>query len=260
MWLRLVVATTGVALMTVAPTCLLAQDAAAGTAETNDFVMGNDAAAHVSDGPLGAIEVAPDQRLSVRTYQYRNFGGNPAMRPSTGLGYRPGRDGDIGAVRIDGLDDLRKAWEFGGILEYGYSDPADPRTRAGIDVQIAPGSLGAGDGWLLQPGASYTTPFSERWQFNARVYSTLTSPAAANGALQLDSRRGGGGAGWMNSESASKDVGINLGLAYDVGENWRLGTGAGFSRMIGKPSESTPFDEKQSANQLFGGVVVKYKF
>lgn len=253
-------AVAGLALVAAATHAARAQDAAAEGAGSGDFFLENGAAAHVSDNPLGSIELAPDQRLSVRTYQYRDFGGRSPVRPGLGLGYRPSRNGDIGEARIDGIDDLSKAWEYGGILEYGYSDPSDPRTRAGIDLQIAPGSLGAGDGWLLQPGASYTTPFSERWQFNARVYSTLTSPNSASGALQLDSRQGRGGAGWMSSESPYKDVGVNLGLAYDVNENWRLGTGAGLSRIIGKPGDSASFDEKQSATQLFGGVVVKYKF
>lgn len=253
-------AVAGLVLVMAAPTLARAQDAAAGITESGDFIMENGAAAHVSSDPVGSIELAPDQRLSVRTYQYRDFGGNGAARPGLGLGYRPSRNGDIDSARIDGLEDLSKAWEYGGILEYGYSDPADPKTRAGIDLQIAPGNLGAGDGWLLQPGASYTTPFSERWQFNARVYSTLAAPGSSGGALRLDARQGQSGAGWMSSESSYKDVGLNLGLAYDVDENWRLGTGAGFSRMIGQPGDSASFDEKQSANQLFGGVVVKYKF
>lgn len=254
-------AIAGAALLMAAATHAHAQSPSDALAEGGGIrIENNGAASEVSDDALGSIELAPDQRLSVRTYRYRDFGGNSAVGPGSGLGYRPSRDGDIDTARIEGLEDLSRAWEYGGILEYGYSDPAQPRTRAGVDIQIAPGSLGASDGWLLQPGASYTAPVSERWQFNARVYSTLTSPNSSSGALQFDSRLGRGGAGWMNSESAQKDVGVNLGLAYDVSENWRLGTGAGLSRMIGKPNESASFDEQQSATQLFGGVVVKYKF
>lgn len=242
----------------LASTAAYGQGAAGDLGQENYLLMDDGSTAQVSEDPIGAIDLSGDQRLSVRTYQYRDFSATAARRPGMGVGYRPSRDGDLNVAQIDGIEDLSKAWDTGGIVEYGYNDPSDPRTRAGIDIRIAPGDVNASDGWLLQPGASYSLPFSERLQFNARVYSTIVSPGAAS-ALPTD-RQARGGAGWMNSDNMFQDVGVNLGLAYDVNENWRLGTGAGVSRMIGRPGEAATLDDEPAATQFFGGVVLKYKF
>lgn len=228
-------------------------------AGSDAYLLMNGAAARVSEDPVGSLDLSGDQRLSVRTYQYRDFSGGTARQPYAALGYRPYRDGDLDPAKLSGIDDLSKAWDYGGILEYGFSDPDDPRNSAGINIRIAPGEGSVGEGWLLQPGASYSRPVSDRWQFNARVYSTIMSPSPSANALQLD-RQTSGGSAWMNGDSAFQDVGVNLGLNYDVNENWRLGTGAGVSRMIGRPGDSSAVNDEPSATQFFGGVVLKYKF
>jgi hypothetical protein len=234
-----------------------AEDAPA-VADGPGFVMESGAPAYLSDEPVGSIGLSSEQRLSLRTYQYRNFGVPRTGRSAVALGYQPSREGDLDAAAIEGLDDLSEAWDTGGILEYGYSDPDEPRTRAGIDVRIAPGDVNAGDGWVFQPGASYTTPFFDRWQFNARVYSTIAPPSSSSGGMYLD-RQARNSSGW-NSESTFQDVGVNLGFAYDVNDSWILGTGAGVSRMLGRPDEAAALDDEPGATQFFGGVVLKYKF
>lgn len=237
-------------------TVAAAQDAPA--ADGPGFVMESGAPAYLSDDPVGSIGLSSDQRLSLRTYQYRSFTAPRSGRSGAGLGYQPSREGDLDVPAIEGLDDLSQAWDTGGIVEYGYSDPDDPRTRAGIDVRIASGDINAGDGWMLQPGASYTTPFLDRWQFNARVYSTIAPPSSSSGSMYLD-RQARNGAAW-NSDSTFQDVGVNLGLAYDVNDSWILGTGAGVSRMLGRPDDARTLDDEAAATQFFGGVVLKYKF
>lgn len=234
-----------------------AQDAPA-VVDGPGFVTESGAPAYMSDEPVGSIGLSPEQRLSLRTYQYRSFGEGVRGRSQFAMGYQPSREGDLDAASIEGIDGLSEAWDTGGILQYGYSDPDDPRTRAGIDVRIAPGDINAGDGWLLQPGASYTTPFFERWQFNARVYSTIAPPSSSSGGMYLD-RQSRNSAGW-NSDSTFQDVGVNLGLAYDVTDSWILGTGAGVSRMLGRPDEAAGLDDEPAATQFFGGVVLKYRF
>lgn len=248
-------AAAGLALVSFAAA---AQDAPP-SADGPGFVMESGAPAYLGDEPVGSIGLSPDQRLSLRTYQYRSFGAPTAGRSGFSLGYQPSREGNLDVSAIEGLDDLTEAWDTGGILEYGYSDPDDPKTRAGIDVRIAAGDINAGDGWLLQPGASYTTPFLDRWQFNARVYSTIAPPSSSSGSMYLD-RQARNGAAW-NSDSTFQDVGVNLGIAYDVNDSWSLGTGAGVSRMLGRPDEKAVApDDEPAATQFFGGVVLKYKF
>ena len=254
---RFIRAAAALALLLALTATAVAQDAPA-VVDGPGFVTESGAPAYMSDEPVGSIGLSPEQRLSLRTYQYRSFGEGARGRSQFTLGYQPSREGDLDAAAIEGIDGLSEAWDTGGILQYGYSDPDDPRTRAGIDVRIAPGDINAGDGWLLQPGASYTTPFFERWQFNARVYSTIAPPSSSSGGMYLD-RQSRNSAGW-NSDTTFQDVGVNLGLAYDVTDSWILGTGAGVSRMLGRPDEAARLDDEPAATQFFGGVVLKYKF
>lgn len=237
-------------------TAAAAQDAQ--VVDDPGFVMESGAPAYFSDEPVGSVGLSPEQRLSLRTYQYRSFGAPRSGRSGLALGYQPSREGDLDVSTIEGLDDLSQAWDTGGVLEYGYSDPDDPRTRAGVDVRIAPGDINAGDGWLLQPGASYTMPLLDRWQLNARVYSTIAPPSSSSGSMYLD-RQARNGSAW-NSDSTFQDVGVNLGLAYDVNDSWIVGTGAGVSRMLGRPDDAATLDNEPAATQFFGGVVLKYKF
>jgi hypothetical protein len=254
---RFIRTAAAMALLMVGVTAAAAQEAPA-VVDGPGFVTEIGAPAYMSDEPVGSIGLSPEQRLSLRTYQYRSFGDTPRSRSQLAMGYQPSREGDLDATAIEGIDDLSEAWDTGGIVQYGYSDPDDPRTRAGIDVRIAAGDINGRDGWLVEPGARYTTTVFDRWQFNPRDYSTIAPPSSSSGGMYLD-RQARNSAGW-NSESTFQDVGVNLGLAYDVNDSWILGTGAGVSRALGRPDEAARLDDEPAATQFFGGVVLKYKF
>lgn len=148
------------------------------------------------------------------------------------------------------------AWDIGGFIGYQYADPVDPRYAAGVNVQVATGTASdAESGWLLQPGIDYTMPFSSSLQLNARVYSTYATEERSGRELastDVMSR--------LNTDGSFRDVGLNLGLGYSVGDKWSIETQAGFARTIDDESRTAQQQKDDTANQLFGGVIVNYRF
>jgi MipA family protein len=63
-----------------------------------------------------------------------------------------------------------------------------------------------------------------------------------------------------DAEAGFKDVGINVGMLYNVTDTISAGASLGYSRLLDSAADSPLVKEKGSANQLSGGLIVTYRF
>lgn len=177
------------------------------------------------------------------------------------LNYRIDRE-QSGAKKVDQLERADPTWELGGFVGYQIVDPADPRTRFGVNVQVAGDLSDSHNGWSLQPGVDYTMALAPSWQLNARVFSTYASENYMNAYFGVGSKgTAKSGLDKFTAEAGFKDVGLGLGLGYNLTDNWNIGTQAGYSRLMGDAADS-PVTKKDegSANQFFGGIIINHRF
>jgi hypothetical protein len=159
-----------------------------------------------------------------------------------------------------GEDEAVRTWDVGAVVGYQLRDGADPRTGGGINLQVVTGAGDFESGMLLQPGVDYTVPFSDSLQLSARIFGTYqpqtsNRTATANPEATTPALRG------TDPDGGWRDVGVNLGIGYNVSERWTLETQAGFTQSLGertKPAGGK--DEQQPRGEIFGGVFLNYRF
>jgi Outer membrane protein beta-barrel domain len=168
---------------------------------------------------------------------------------------RTDNGGAIDRFMRDG-DTSGEAWDIGAFVGYQYSDPLDPRYAAGINVQVAADTEeGANQSLLLQPGVDYTMPFSDSIKLNARLYSTYATEETATGNVASTAM-----VDRITTDGTFRDVGLNLGIGYAVGDKWTIETQAGYTRAIENEPGTSTQKQDENTNQLFGGVIVNYRF
>lgn len=162
-------------------------------------------------------------------------------------------------VRLGETETVR-TWDVGAIIGYQLSDNADPRTGAGINLQLVTGGPDFESGMLLQPGFDYTVPFSDSLQLSARVFTTY-APQAGNRAAAAQPEATSPTLRSLDTEGGWRDVGVNLGVGYSVSERWTLETQAGYTQSLAERTKTPGSkDEQQPRGEIFGGVFLNYRF
>jgi len=147
-------------------------------------------------------------------------------------------------------------WDVGAVIGYQLSEPSPSNPTGSINLQVVTDSADPQAELLLQPGVDYVIPMSESWQLNARVFSTY-APEERSGA--------GEGSRQQNTSAAEREqgwreVGVNVGLGYNVSESWNIQTQAGLTRSLGDPQDRGTKGEEESTTDFFGGVFLNYQF
>lgn len=160
--------------------------------------------------------------------------------PLTGGGARSGDDGP----------------ESGAIIGYQYGiGGVDDREAVGVNLHLGSDTRDAYERMLLQPGLEYQTALTSGLQLNARVFSTYASDSVGVDRREL-SRNGGDGI----SGGGFRDIGLGVGMDYNVTERWIVQTQAGIARQLDETRGGAKDEDAKSLNQFFGGVVVNYRF
>lgn len=172
----------------------------------------------------------------------------------------PARD-DFSDRRLGNPSGADPAWEAGAFVDYRIDNDLKPNTVVGFNFQVAPGIDNSRAGWLFLPNVYFQSPLGDSWDIRADLYSSYaTDNSAGTGANvggNTATRRGlddfGGDAGF-------KDVGIGVGVTYNLTPSWNVDTALRYQRLLDEAADNPSANDQGPANQLFGGVLVRYKF
>lgn len=167
--------------------------------------------------------------------------------------YRFSRGG-VRNNRVDAFEHVDAALEAGGFVTLKL-DPLSVGLEASQDV------AGAHGGFQVLGKANYAADLTSELSTRAGVFTTYASHDYMDtyfGVSGADARRSGldrydAGAGF-------KDVGLELGLTYAITEQWSMSAIGRYARLLGDAADSPIVDDEGSANQLFGGLSIGYRF
>jgi outer membrane protein len=167
--------------------------------------------------------------------------------------YRAERD-DVENNRVDRMEEVSDANElgiFGGFEWNGWFVFLDILADAG----------NAYDGWYSTLKGGYNWMIDEAWMLslgghvtyaNDDYMETYFGVSAADAAAS--------GLDQYNADGGVKDVGIDLGLNWNFASSWSLRGLARISQLVGDADEDSPVVDEGSETQVFGGVMVMFKF
>lgn len=217
-------------------------------------------------GPIASVRWADGYAASLGPSTMRSYQLRADVLPSRNWQFGPllqrrqGRKG-VDDNRVDNLENIDAAWEAGVHFSYRLGiDPRNPASTLGINFQVAADVSDTSNGWLAQPGLDYTTKFTPRWSFNARLFSTYASKNYMQEYFGIGaSNVRDSGLDFHNADAGFKDVGLRLAADYKFTESWSTGIGAQYIRLIGDAADS-PVTDQGSKDQVFGGVSLSYRF
>ncbi len=182
--------------------------------------------------------------------------------PSSGFRFGPmvqflPKRGHVDDNQVNDMQNVDPSVMLGAVLGYDFK----LGDRQGIVVEaLGRQDVANGNGFLGTLQATYRQPFAERWFLTAGIETTWASSDYMEAYFGVDSRDSDrSGLREYDANSGIKDVGVNLLLSYALTEHWGL-TGVGaYRRLVGDASDS-PITKNGDENQLYGGLLVNYRF
>lgn len=240
------------------------------------FVLGTGAAvAGPDDENAGAVRPIPGYTLE----NLRPSSGDMAVQPGASafqvktsivpsgtlnvgpvVNYSQNRT-DFSDPRIDDPSRADPAWEAGAFVDYRINNGSKPNTVVGLNFQMSPGTADSRNGWLFLPNLYYQAPVGDSWNVRADLSSTY----ATDNAMGMGSTVGGSGAArrgldGFDGDAGFKDVGIGVGVTYNLTPSWDVDTALRYQRLLEDAADNPAANDPGAANQLFGGVLLRYKF
>lgn len=163
--------------------------------------------------------------------------------------------------QIDALSRVDPAWEAGAFVDYRIDNGSKPNTVVGLNFQMSPGMSDSRNGWLFLPNVYYQSPLGDSWNVRADLSSTY----ATDNSMGIGSAQGRGAAArrgldGYDGDAGFKDIGIGVGLTYNLTPSWNVDTAVRYQRLLEDAADNPATDDPRAVNQLFGGVLVRYKF
>jgi outer membrane protein len=156
--------------------------------------------------------------------------------------------------KVDNLEDVDAAVMLGGFAGYDVD-------RWSVYVQVVQDVAGGNDGIVTTLGVGYTIPMSEQLFVNLGATTNYASGDYMStyfGIDAADSRRSG--LDTFNTDPGFKDVGVGVLVQYWAWGNLGLRFRAGYVLLVGDAADSPVVDDRGDEDQIFGGLMVTYRF
>ena len=167
--------------------------------------------------------------------------------------YRPGRDQDDNDA-LHGLGDIDPSVEVGGFVRYA----AGP---VSAEVMVVQDVAGGHDGVLVEASVGYGIPINASLRANLRAASTWASDNYMQTYFGISSVQASRSTRTpFDAHAGLKDIGLSLGVEYDVTEHWGIGGRIGYTRLLGDAADSPIVRDAGSADQVMTSVSARYRF
>ncbi|MDX6749044.1 MipA/OmpV family protein [Geminicoccaceae bacterium 1502E] len=160
--------------------------------------------------------------------------------------------------RVEDLERPQEALQTGVLL--GYDALPGPREDAAFEVE-ATYDLLHGNGGLVTPRVRYKAPLGQSFVGEALVQTSYASEDYMSnrfGVSGRDARRSG--LERFNADDGLKDLTLGGQLSWIVTENWLVTGLAGYTRLLEDAEDSPIVADRGDQDQLYGGLLVNYRF
>ncbi len=191
-----------------------------------------------------------------------NLVNHPNWRIGPSANYRQGYN-DVSDKRVDNLTDRGSSFELG--LKGGYVFQFEqlflPNPSLDFSLEFLHDVSSGHEGWVLTPSVTYSAALSDSWNMSLGGETTYASGNYMSHYFSVNaSEAANSGLDNEDADADFKDLAVNLGLNYEITDNWGLNILGQYKRMLGDASDSPVVDDQGEDNQFFGGVVVSYSW
>jgi outer membrane protein len=168
--------------------------------------------------------------------------------------YRGERDDDVDNEKVKRMRQVDEAIEIGAFVGYRIGN-WHTSLQAANDVNDAH------DGLVVTLEGGYTMPLAPGVLLGLSLFSSYANDDYMETYFSVDANNASrSGLRQYSADSGIKDIGTMVNLAYAPWDKWGITGLLGLRRLLGDAKDSPLVDQEGSENQLFGGVMVTYRF
>ncbi len=229
-----------------------------GAGVANDYVGSDD----LAPGGLPLARLSWENRyVSLEgNYLAVNLVNHPVIRFGPAGLYRFGRD-DVDDNIVDRLPSIDDTVELGGFAGLEFVDDEDPRKRLRFDVDFLHDVADEHGGFVVSASARVWHPLTSSTEAGFALGTTYGSTDYMSTFFGI----GSGGAARSGLSTYEADAGLRdaratLVVIQSLSENWHVGAGLLYARLLSEAADSPVVDDRGSANQIVGGVGFAYSW
>ena len=229
-----------------------------GAGFANDYVGSDD----LAPGGLPLARLSWENRyVSLEgNYLAVNLVNHPVLRFGPAGLYRFGRD-DVDDNVVDRLPSISDTVELGAFAGVEFVDDEDPRKRLRFDVDFLHDVADEHGGFVVSASARVWHPLTSSTEAGLALGTTYGSKDYMSTFFGI----GSGGAARSGLSTYDADAGLRdaratLVVIQSLSENWHIGAGLLYARLLTEAADSPVVDDRGSANQIVGGVGFAYSW
>lgn len=162
---------------------------------------------------------------------------------------------------VDRLPDVDPSLDLGAFVGYQIVDPSEPRDRWVFSADATHDVTGEHGGFTVSAVARKWFPVREFAAFSLSVATTFGSDDYMDTYFSVTpSGAAASGLAPFAADAGFRDVRITGAFMQPLSEQWLVGGGLMYKRLIGDASDTPITDVRGSANQFIFGVGAAYMF
>jgi outer membrane protein len=174
--------------------------------------------------------------------------------------YRLGRK-KVDDPLVSGLDKVDDSLELGGFIGYRHVIGGDFRHRYVMHLDITQDVSDGHEGYVVEAAGVYWRPVAKAFDMGLRFGLTWASSDYNSSFFDVTAAETvRTGLRTFDAEAGFKDVKVGLMGLFHLSQNWHVGGGLYYGRMLGDAHNSPVVDDQGSANQLFAGLSLLYSW
>lgn len=219
---------------------------------SDDYVIGAAPAAIISFGETDRYLRLVVTDLNLNVIDSKNWSFGPA------LNYRFGR-GNVDDNVIDDMKDIDGTIELGAFGGWAWVADDDPRHRFSIGTEFLHDVGGEHDGYTVTGSVRYYKPVLRPLTLSIGASLTYGSGKYMDTYFGVDSGNvGSSGLSFFDADAGLRDFRIPVMAIFSFSENWHVGGGVIYTRLLGDAADSPVVDDRGSRDQFFAGLGVAY--
>lgn len=174
--------------------------------------------------------------------------------------YRFGRY-DVDDRIVNRMDTINDTVELGAFVDYSIFDEENPLRRVDFGAYAEGDVGGVYNGWIAGVSVNGMYPIVRFLTATGGVSTTWASEGFNETYFGVDGDDANvTGLKSYHPGNGMRDVRGYFGLIFHLSENWHIGGGAMYSRLVGQAADSPVVTERGSANQWVWGSGVIYSW
>jgi outer membrane protein len=177
------------------------------------------------------------------------------------LNYRFGRDDDVEDKKVRRMDEVDGTVDAGIFGAYVWQEQGNPRHRFTTQASFLSDVGDVYRGWIATGSVRYWYPISKPVDILIGLGTNYGNSQYMDTYFGVNSHSARmSGLNRFDADAGFRDVNLSAALVVHFSENWHMGVGFKYFRLLSDAADSPIVEDRGSEDQIIGGVGFAYSW